>query len=197
MPLRSLNVGSLDRRPTLRYPVSAKDTLGTVIDGFADFGKVWSSELKQFSGREYFAADAKVAESTGWIRIRYKADIGSTWRILHDGQLYDIVKEFEFGRRNATDLLVRLLSEGGDPTVPTAQTFTVDLVEGEELKEVEYPLAFAQAPRGYNVQLVIPNGGYTFEADVVDGTVTTDGLSVQLGAEVPGPGYKLNFIIVL
>lgn len=193
--LRAQNPGTLDRRSTLRYVVSAKDALGTMVDGFADFGKVWTSELKQFNGREYFAGDAKVAEATGWIRLRYKGDVDATWRILHDGRLYDIVWPFEYGRRNYTDLLVRVLPES-QVTQPTAQAFTVDLVEGEEAKDILFPVEFLTAPRGYSVQLVVPAGGFTFNADVTAGTVTTTGLSAVLGAAVPGAGYKLNLTII-
>lgn len=77
------------------------------------------------------------------------------------------------------------------------QAFTVNLTQGEDTHAVTFPYAFASAPRGLYVTLMLPPGGYPFEVDVDASSVTGAGFTAVFGATVPGPGYQLNVIALL
>jgi len=193
MPLRGQNPGTLDRRITLRFPVITRDEIGGAIESFADLTNVWASWSAE-KGREWFEGDAKQSENVAAFRIRYRADVQTTWRLLYAGALHEIVgKPVEIGRRQYLDLFVRLLPDQANPSLyTTAQSFVVDLVEGEETHDVEFPVAFLTPPTGLYVQLLVPEDGFVFNADPVLPSLTEEGFTVQLGAAVPGPGYKLS-----
>lgn len=194
MSLRGLNPGTLDRRIILRFPVYTRDAIGGNIETFADLDPVWASWDAQ-PGREWFGGDAKQSEMpVVAFKIRYRGDVTTTWRLIHQGAVHELVGDpVEVGRRQSLILNCRRLPEQAAASqYTTAQSFLVDLIEGEDTHDVVFPSAFFSAPAGLFVQLLIPDDGFVFPADPVLPSLTGAGFTVQLGASVPGPGYKLS-----
>jgi len=51
---------------------------------------IWSSRPFAPRGREFFAGGQEQAEATLAFRIRYRTDVTTKMRLLHNGQPYDI-----------------------------------------------------------------------------------------------------------
>lgn len=110
MSLSSLNPGKLDRLITPRYPVASRGTSGSAkIASWTETTTSWAAWMPE-GGREYVAASARRSDVTGVLRIRYRADVRSTWRITADGVLYEILGVSEVGRRSYLDLSVKRAS---------------------------------------------------------------------------------------
>lgn len=198
MALIGTNIGKFDRKITLRFPVVVRNAIGEQVEGFAN-GQEPFAQWTPITGREFFAADSKQTDMVGTFRIRYRAGIGADWRVFWAGKIYELVSvPVEVGRKSYLDLMVKLLADQNAGTLyPTAQTFMVDLDEGDNTKDIDFPAAFASVPRGIYVQLIIPDGGYEFGTAVVSESITDAGFTVNLGADVPGTGYKLSIQSVL
>jgi SPP1 family predicted phage head-tail adaptor len=193
MSLKGKNPGQLDRRITLRFPVVTRDAIGGAIEGFGVLDPIWAGWLPA-AGKEWFGAATKQSDGVDLFTVRYRSDITTTWRVFFQGVLYELVGQpIETGRRQYLDLPCRRLPDQSAGTLyATAQSFTVDLIEGDESKDIVFPNVFPDAPRGLMVQLLIPDDGFVFGADPVAPSITASGFTVTLGASVPGPGYKLS-----
>lgn len=190
----SLNPGRLDRRITLRSPVETRSSSGDVLKGWADLATVWAQRLPA-RGREFAAAAGRWAETTDVFRIRHRSDLDARCRVVLGVTVYDLTAPpMEIGRTEYLDLFCRSLAESA--SVATAQAFTVALAEGDTTKAVTFPTAFASAPRGLKVQLLVPSGGFNFGADPDSSTLTASGFTCLLGAAVPAAGYQLSIIAI-
>lgn len=93
-------IGQLDRRVTLfSRGTATPDAVGQAPINWVDAGTVWA-ELVPLQGVEVFAAQQVTSEQTIKFRIRYRADVDSTWRLVWQTQNYDITSVLPFGRRN-------------------------------------------------------------------------------------------------
>lgn len=193
MALRAKNPGMMDRRITLRFPVVTRDAIGGVLEGFANIDPIWAAWAPAV-GKEWFGAESKQSDGYELFTIRYRADVTTTWRVFFQGIIYEVVgKPVEYGRRQYMDLPCRPLPDQTGGTVyATAQSFVIDLAEGDESKDVVFPTVFSGIPRGVFVQLLIPDDGFVFGADPVAPSITAAGFTAALGAAVPGPGYRLS-----
>lgn len=193
------NSGLYNRSITLLFPVRTRNSIGAVIEAFAAFvPNVWA-QWTPGSGSEYFAADDKISDTVGVFRIRWRSDIIITaaWRVLWEGRLYELTTiPNEAGHRQGIDLIVKQLVRDTSLVITASHAFQVLLDEGDESKEITFPVPYDRAPTAVYVQLIIPPGGYTFNTDV-EGEITATGFTVALGAAVPGPGYKLTIMSAL
>ena len=116
----AFSIGRLDRRVTLRYPTSVRDTDGGEIPAWVAVAPVWCAHLN-WNSREFQAAQARHGELTGLWRIRYRSDVLATWRITDSASaLYTLAGEpIEVGRREYLDLPVRLLDRTGQDAATT------------------------------------------------------------------------------
>lgn len=98
--------GRLDQRLALQQPGTTEDELGQVIDGYATVTTVWGSAAP-LRGRELQAAAAAQSEATVRFRIRWRADVSRTWRVLWRGVAYAIVSDpiDVHGQRVALELM--------------------------------------------------------------------------------------------
>jgi SPP1 family predicted phage head-tail adaptor len=105
------NLGRMDRRITLRYPLVAKSATGAVTESWVEVDPVWAQWLPSGS-REFIAAQARNAETTGILRIRHRIDVAATWRLLKGDDLFKLTGDpIEVGRREYLDLPVAALNQ--------------------------------------------------------------------------------------
>lgn len=121
----AINPGKFDRRLTLRYPLATRDAIGASIDTWVDALTVWGSWLPT-NGREFIAAQARYAQSSGIFRIRHRTDIDTTWRVVKGDDLFKIVVVQEIGRREYLDLIVEATNQ------TPGSGLTVLLLEGSD-----------------------------------------------------------------
>ena len=184
-----MNPGKLDRRVSLRQLELAIDSIGGFVSSWPHLSYVWAQWLPQM-GREFIAAQTRIAEAVGVLRIRYRADILATWRVVVDGVAYEVAgPPVQVGRRTFLDLILKSVPDT-DSLWPLSNVFDVELVIGSTYTLVTYPAAFQSAPAGLYVQLVVPTGQETFTIAVDDQTAS--GFRVDFGAAVPAAGYKLS-----
>lgn len=184
-----MNPGKLDRRVSLRQLELAIDAIGGFVSSWPHQSYVWAQWLPEM-GREFISAQTRIAEAVGVLRIRYRADILATWRVVVDGVAYEVAAPpVQVGRRSFLDLIIKSVPDTAS-LWPLSNVFDVDLVVGSVSKTVVYPAAFQSAPAGVYVQLVVPTGQASFPITVSDQTAS--GFTVDFGASVPTTGYKLS-----
>ncbi len=194
----STDPGKLDRRITLLSPVETRDAAGGAVTSWVNVATVWAEFTPQ-PGREIQQAGQKIALAAAMFRIRYRSDIGPKWRLMFGSTVYELTAPpVEVGRHVYLDL-VALALERTDLTIDGVgvQARTIDLAEGDETKAFTYLTAFASSPTAVYVSVLPPSGGYVITATVLDATRTAAGATAQLGATIPGPGYKLSIIAIL
>lgn len=98
-----MRAGTLDRRITLMKPTAVQDSYGAMVDGFTSDGTVWAN-VKQIDAGESFQDDQHTAKKTVVFTIRYRAGVAPTWRVVFDGETYDLHDVAEVGRREGLAL---------------------------------------------------------------------------------------------
>lgn len=84
-----MQAGRLNRRCTLQQPGTATDELGQPIPGWTDVATVWG-DIRHLGGLEAIKAGAVTSSVRASIRIRYRADLDASMRVLADGRAYGI-----------------------------------------------------------------------------------------------------------
>jgi SPP1 family predicted phage head-tail adaptor len=184
-----MNAGTLDRRLTLLQWETSLDSIGGVIDSWAFYRYSWGRWLPT-TGREFIAAQTRIAETAGVLRMRYRTDLPSTWRVICEGQTYEVAAPVQsVGRKDAIDVILKLVPETENLS-PASNIWTFNLVEGTSEVDVRFPIPFASIPQGLYVQLIVPNGGETFT--LTSSAITADSFHLDFSAVVPGAGYKVS-----
>lgn len=184
-----MNPGTLDRYVSLRRLDTSLDAIGGVVESWTHVAWVWAQKLPE-KGREFIAAQARVAEAAAVFRIRYRTDIAATWRIFCEGVGYQVAAPpVEVGRRSFLDLILKS-APPSDPQWPLSNVFDLPLAVGSIAKQVTYPITFKSAPAGLYVQLIVPTGLASFPISV--SAETAAGFLVDFGAIIPAAGYKLS-----
>jgi SPP1 family predicted phage head-tail adaptor len=108
-----VKAGDLDRRLTLRHRVlGAQNANGEYPVTYTDYATVWARKI-EVSGREFFQAQTKDAETTVRFEIRYRSDIVATDRVVSDGRDFQLVQPpSEIGRREGLTLFARAVDNG-------------------------------------------------------------------------------------
>lgn len=81
--------GRLRHRIRLQQQAVAQDAAGSLIRTWSDVGTFWA-ECLPLSGREQVAVQAKGSKATWRIVMRWRADVSTTMRLLHDGRVLNI-----------------------------------------------------------------------------------------------------------
>lgn len=189
-----INPGTLDRRVRILSPIEARDAGGGVTTTWQNLGPHWAEYTPQ-TGREIQQAGQKLALALATFRIRYR-QINAKWRILYRDTAYELVAPpVEVGRRFRMDLVCQAI----DPSTLVfngvgVQGFIIDLVEGEEFKDIVYDLPFTTDPAATTITLLVPGEGMVFEVAIDDILRDEFGFRAVFGAAVPGPGYRLSVI---
>ncbi len=99
-----MRAGDLDRRVTLQQPVPARDATGEETHTWSTVGQVWA-KVEGLGGAEDFRADKREHDLRAKFTIRYRPGINSMWRIIHDGDVYQITDVTAPDRRETLELL--------------------------------------------------------------------------------------------
>lgn len=99
-------IGRMDRQVTLQRSIEYRTPSGAAQTDWQNVATVWAA-AKPMRGQEVFQSGQRQAERVVTFVIRYRADLGPTWRIVHDGLAYDVQSVSEFGRREALEILAR------------------------------------------------------------------------------------------
>lgn len=184
-----MNPGTLDRWASLRRLETTLDSIGGVVSSWSHVSFAWAQMLPA-KGREFAAAQNRIAEAVGVLRIRYRSDVAATWRVFVGGVNYEVVAPpVEIGRRSFLDLILASVPSS-DTAWPLSNVFEVQLSTGSIANQVTFPAAFRSVPAGLYVQLVAPAGAASFPIAVSNETAA--GFLVDFGAIVPAYGYKLS-----
>lgn len=98
----------LRHRVTIQRSTPLLNTFNEAVDRWADLATVWA-EVSGVSGREPYDRQLRFAESTHQVRIRYRADLAPTDRLLlADGTALDIEAVTDLdGRRRELLLMAK------------------------------------------------------------------------------------------
>ncbi len=103
--------GDLDRRVKLDAPVVVRDPdFGSEVATWNTVATVWAKLLERMAseGKE---ADQRVMTRQITIRIRYRADVLATWRVVYGSRRFRITGTLEVGRREYLHLLCEETSD--------------------------------------------------------------------------------------
>lgn len=98
-----MNAGALDRLVTIQRATYERDAYGQQIATWADLATV-HAEVRQRSGREFFAASMVQAEKLVVFFIRYIPDLTVLDRVSYGGSLHNIEEVREIGRGDGIEL---------------------------------------------------------------------------------------------
>jgi SPP1 family predicted phage head-tail adaptor len=104
-----MHAGMLDQRVTLQAPTETRGAeFGDPQRVWEDVATVWA-EVSPISGREYFLQREQQSQISVRVRIRYRADVTSMWRVQHAGKVYEI--ESVIDQRSAGEELILMCME--------------------------------------------------------------------------------------
>jgi SPP1 family predicted phage head-tail adaptor len=98
-----MRAGGLDRRVTLQRFTVTTDDYGEEIQTWSDLATVFA-EVRQQSGREFFAAAQEQAARLVVFFIRWFPGLTVLDRVSYADTLHDIVEVREIGRRDGLEL---------------------------------------------------------------------------------------------
>lgn len=93
--------GSLNQRVTLQQKNVTRNAIGEEVVTWPDVATVWA-EAWPLRGREFFLAQQTQYAADVRFRLRYRADVQATWRVVWNGEPYDIVSLIDVGARRVT-----------------------------------------------------------------------------------------------
>lgn len=82
------------------------NAIGERVDQWADYVTLWAG-FRPGSGREFMSPGGgeRVAEAQAVFTVRYRNDITTQMRIVHDAKTYNIQAVSEYGRRLGLELM--------------------------------------------------------------------------------------------
>jgi SPP1 family predicted phage head-tail adaptor len=99
-----MSAGELDRRVQLQQLVTTRDEdFGSEIQSWVTVTPVWA-RITERDAREATTADQRVMTRRITVRIRWRSDVTSIWRVLHGERRLRIAGTVEVGRRKYLDL---------------------------------------------------------------------------------------------
>lgn len=99
-----MDAGQLDQRVTLQSRSVVTDAAGQDTITWVDVATVWA-QCQALRGREFFAAAQVQQEQTVKVRIRYRADVVQTMRLVWQGRAYDITGVVPVGRKEMLEIM--------------------------------------------------------------------------------------------
>lgn len=84
-----LSAGRLNKQVVIQSRSLAADEVGQNTITWVDVATVWA-EVTALRGREFFAAAQTQQENSIKVRIRYRADVDQTCRLMYQGKPHDI-----------------------------------------------------------------------------------------------------------
>lgn len=106
-----MNTGPLDRLVTLQAPVVARETdFGAEVITWTDVDTVWARRTED-SASEAVGTQQRVMTRQVTHRIRWRADVLTTWRLVDGTRKFRISGTLEVGRQRWLDLLCEETSD--------------------------------------------------------------------------------------
>jgi SPP1 family predicted phage head-tail adaptor len=106
-----MDAGKLDRRITIQGVSLADDGYGGQVETWSTVATPWAQFLPG-GGNEKFASAQVYAETQARFRIRWRAGITPTNRVVFDGKTWDVLAVDEIGRREGLELRVKARADG-------------------------------------------------------------------------------------
>lgn len=85
-----MKAGDLRHSIIIQVPQRSRDTVGGAVDTFVTWATVWAA-IEPLSGKRYMEGKQLNAEVDGVVRIRYRAGVLPTMRILFGSKILQIV----------------------------------------------------------------------------------------------------------
>jgi len=94
-----MRAGRLDRRIVIQKDTPTRSATGAEKQAWSTLATVWA-EKRHVAGGETFRGVQVVAKATLAFVIRHRTDVTTKMRVSYDGELYDIHRIDELGRRD-------------------------------------------------------------------------------------------------
>lgn len=100
------NAGLMDRQVVIQKRTVSRDgTLGSQAVAWSTLDTVWAQVVESSTASdEAMRAGVQTFARPSKVRIRWRADVDTTMRISHNGQLLQILGIAELGRRQGLEL---------------------------------------------------------------------------------------------
>lgn len=89
--------GQLKNKVTIQAKAETVDAIGQPVNTWIDVATVWA-DIRYLSGLESIKSDADVSIAKVSIRVRYRADIKPSMRVVCDGVIYQIKAVLPYGK---------------------------------------------------------------------------------------------------
>lgn len=108
-----MRAGDLDRRIVIQANTPTPNEYGEPVDSWAKIHTAdhLPAKITPSRGSERFTAQQIVGRGVVTFRLRYRADVRTTHRIVYDGRDYDIHDVREVGRREGLEIDASARSE--------------------------------------------------------------------------------------
>ena len=84
-----MEIGRLNRRIVIERPTLTQDDTGAYTTVWTQIASPWA-DIRYVSGLEAVRSDAPVSISKASMRIRRRAGVDATCRVLYDGKVFDV-----------------------------------------------------------------------------------------------------------
>jgi len=84
-----MNIGRMRHRITIQEPIESKGAMGGTEKTWVKFHECWA-DIRELAGREQVIDAQLTSKLVATCFIRYKANIDSSMRIVHDSNIYQI-----------------------------------------------------------------------------------------------------------
>ena len=100
-----MQAGKLTQRIRIEAPESTQDEIGQPTQGWALVAEVWA-DIRLLGGLESIRADVVTSSTQASIRIRWRAGIDASMRVVHGATVYGIRSvNPDVARRQFVDLI--------------------------------------------------------------------------------------------
>lgn len=103
-----MNAGRMDRRITLQSRAMTRDETGSRSEAWQTAAEIWAERMN-VSTSEAIQSDAERVEVRARWRIRHREISETNHRIIHDGNVYQILGKIEEGREKTIILETRAI----------------------------------------------------------------------------------------
>jgi SPP1 family predicted phage head-tail adaptor len=105
-----MRAGSLNSPITIQQLAAGQDEIGQPVQTWTDFAAEWAN-IRHQSGLEAVKGDAVASLVKASIRIRYRSDLNSGMRVLHDSTAYNILAVLpDLARKEYVDLACEVVA---------------------------------------------------------------------------------------
>lgn len=87
-------------------PSDERDQYDGFIRTWEPVGREWA-DIESISGSEFIAAQAPQSQTVFCIRIRYRDDLVSSWRLCEGAKIYEITAVLPDARRRRIELMCK------------------------------------------------------------------------------------------